>query len=108
MIIIGRPPFGLSLANFPKFSAILDRDPSLVEAVNIMLLHDAVASSIADSTIAAYTLKVKKIETFCEHQGYPFPNLSKPSVLHFLAKGYKNNFFSLVKLFQASVHWKQS
>ena len=104
MIIIGRPPFGLSLANFPKFSAILDRDPSLVEAVNIMLTPPP----IADSTIAAYTLKVKKIETFCEHQGYPFPNLSKPSVLHFLAKGYKNHFFSLVKLFQASVHWKQS
>ena len=90
-----RPPFGLSLANFPKSLAMLERDPSLVEAVNIMM-----NPPIAESTIAAYTPMVKKIETFCERQGYPFPNLSEPSILHFLAEGYKNkesfSFFSKI------------
>lgn len=100
-----RPPFGLSLTNFPKFAAMLDRDPSLVEAVNIM-----VTPPIPESTIATYTPMVKKMEAFCEHQGYPFPNLSEPSILHFLAEGLKirNHFPFLVKLSQAYGHWKQS
>ena len=74
---------------------MLDRDPSLVEAVNIMM-----TPPISESTIATYTPMVKKIEAFCEHQGYPFPNLSEPSILHFLAEGFKNkeslSFFSKV------------
>ena len=87
-----------------KFAAMLDRDPSLVEAVNIMM-----TPPIAESTIATYTPMVKKIEAFCEHQGYPFPNLSEPSILHFLAEGFKNkeSLFFLVKLSQAYGHWKQ-
>ena len=81
-----KPPFGLPLSNFPKYLAMLDRDPSLIEAVNVMM-----CPPISQATIAAYTPTVNKIETFCERQGYPFPNLSEPSILHFLAEGFKNN-----------------
>ena len=81
-----KPPFGLALTNFPKYLAMLDRDPSLIEAVNVMM-----APPISQSTIIAYTPTVNKIETFCERQGYPFPHLSEPSILHFLAEGFKND-----------------
>ena len=81
-----KPPFGLSIINFPKYKLMLDRDPSLIDAVNVMM-----TPPIAESTIATYTPMVKKLETFCQEQNYPFPQISEPSILHFLAQGLKDD-----------------
>ena len=45
-----KPPFGLSINQFPKYKALLKRDPTLIEAVNIMM-----SPPLAISTITTYT-----------------------------------------------------
>ena len=83
-------PFGLSINHFPKYKEMLHKDASLVDAVNIMI-----GPPIAESSLKVYTPIVKKVELFCEQHGYPFPYISEPTILHFLARAYKdNNSFS--------------
>ena len=78
-----KPPFGLSINQFPKYKTLLERDPTLIEAVNIMM-----SPPLAISTISTYSPSVRKIEEFCEIHGYPFPHISEPTILHYLAQGF--------------------
>ena len=78
-----KPPFGLSINQFPKYKTLLERDPTLIEAVNIMM-----SPPLAMSTISTYSPSVRKIEEFCEIHGYPFPHISEPTILHYLAQGF--------------------
>ena len=79
-------PFSLSINFFDKFKDMLDKDITLIDAVNVMI-----APPIAESTLKIYTPVVKKFELFCENKNYPFPHFSEPTVLHFLAEAYKDN-----------------
>lgn len=79
-------PFNLSINYFDKFKDMLDKDITLIDAVNVMI-----APPIAESTLKIYTPVVKKFELFCDDKSYPFPYFSEPTVLHFLAETYKEN-----------------
>ena len=78
-----KPLFGLSINQFPQYRALLERDPTLVEAVNVMMYPP-----VAISTITTYTPSVQKIGEFYEIQGDPFPHISEPTILHYLAQGF--------------------
>ena len=88
-------PFGLKQDSLPIYQNLVIKDPSLLDAVNIM-----VRPPLAISTIKAYTPAVKKFEAFCEEHHYEFPQFSEPALIHFLAasfqKGEPFTFYSKV------------
>jgi hypothetical protein len=75
-----KTPFGLPLEFFPSYEKLLDKDPTLVSAVNIMM-----RGAVSQATAAQYKPVLLQFHRFCSEHGYVFPYFEPDSVLHFAA-----------------------
>jgi hypothetical protein len=73
-------PFGLPIECFPIYEAMLDKNPSLVEAVNVML-----QGAVAESTHLQYGAVVREFHQFCVAEKKVFPHFTEATVLEFVA-----------------------
>jgi hypothetical protein len=87
--------FDLPLECFPAFENMLNANPTLVPAVNIMMQGD-----IAVSTAKQYRPVIIQFQKFCARNSTAFPYFTPESVLKFAAEAYMEKrplgFFRIV------------
>ena len=72
-------PFDLPIELFPEYLAMLEKDPSAVKEVKVMM-----RGAVAESTAKSYKSVVKKFQKYCEEKDFEFPMFSKTAVLCFV------------------------
>jgi hypothetical protein len=72
-------PFGLTAAESPMISEILDNDDSLMSSVKGLM-----AQAKSDGTMENYERMTTKFATFCGEKGYSYPRFTEKAALHFV------------------------
>ena len=78
-------PFDLPIECFPTVKSILEKDPTMIGSMQIIL-----AGHVADNTLKAYAPVIKKLHSFCVQQEYSFPFCTEMAIIDFLAHALKS------------------
>ena len=76
-------PFNLDITLFPEVNKFLEKNPSLIDAANIML-----KPSIAASTVSAYKPVIENYKLFCLDNSYNLSDLTEQQILEFIGVSF--------------------
>ena len=93
-------PFGLDITLFPNVYEFIIKNPSLIDAANIML-----TPAVAKSTLKSYSQVVKDFQSFCLENNYCLSNLREQNVIDFIGVSFseKRTFSYFCKLIPSLV-----
>ena len=88
-------PFNLDITLFPEVTKFLEKNPSLIDAANIML-----KPSIAASTMTAYKPVIENYKLFCLDNSYNLCDLTEQQILEFIGVSFSQkpllSYFNLL------------
>jgi hypothetical protein len=90
-------PFGLPIECFPIYEAMLEKNPSLEENVNVML-----QGAVAESTSLQYGAVVREFHQFCVAEKKVFPHFTEFTVLEFVSINFSRPAFGPISYFAGS------
>ena len=93
-------PFGLDITLFPNVYEFIIKNPSLIDAANIML-----TPAVAKSTLKSYSQVVKDFKSFCLENNYCLSNLREQNVIDYIGVSFseKRTFSYFCKLIPSLV-----
>ena len=93
-------PFGLDITLFPNVNEFIMKNPSLIDAANIML-----TPAVAKSTLKSYSQVINDFKSFCLKNCYCLSDLSEQNIIDFIGVSFseKRTFSYFCKLIPSLV-----